>query len=295
MNVGIVQMEPGLRRLTAANSSPMTFRGTNTYLLGKGSVAVIDPGPEDPVHLDALLGATAGGERISHILVTHSHLDHSPLARALAAIADAPVLAFGTHTDGRSPRMRQLARTGLAGGGEGADTAFAPDLRLEDGAIVTGDGWTVEALHTPGHTANHMCFAWNGALFTGDLVMGWASSIISPPDGDLTAFMTSCKRLAGRRDHILYPGHGEPVTDPAGRIAWLIAHRRSRERQILAALGETPEDIPTLTRRVYSDIPPALLAAAERNLLAHLIDLCERGKAAVIGELSSESLFRGIE
>ncbi|MGB8621685.1 MAG: MBL fold metallo-hydrolase, partial [Paracoccaceae bacterium] len=220
---GVVQRpEPGLRLVLAPNPSPMTYWGTNTYLLGTGYVAVIDPGPASDAHLEAILGALAPGERISHILVTHSHVDHSTLAPALSCATGAPVLAFGDSAAGR--RADLAALTGL-GGGEGVDRAFSPDERLADGDIVRGQGWSVTALWTPGHMGNHMCFAWGEALFTGDHVMGWASSMVSPPDGDLTAFMTSLERLATRRDRIFYPAHGAPVRDPAARLAELIAHR----------------------------------------------------------------------
>ncbi|RYH09841.1 MBL fold metallo-hydrolase [Tropicimonas sp. IMCC6043] len=270
------QPEPGLRRLTAPNPSPMTFRGTNTYILGSGDVAVIDPGPDDPAHLAAILAALDPGERVSHIFVTHSHLDHSPLARRLRERTGAPVLAFGTHEDGRRPVMQRLAAEGTIGGGEGIDHAFAPDRRLADRESVAGDGWQIEALWTPGHIANHMCFAWNGALFTGDHVMGWASSLISPPDGDLTAFLDSCARLATREDRVFYPGHGDPVPDPTSRLAWLIDHRRERERQILDELARGPATIGTLAARIYTDTPSRLRSAAERNILAHIIDLEEK-------------------
>lgn len=284
-------LEPGLRRVVAPNPSPMTERGTNSYILGEGAVAVIDPGPDLPAHFEALTAALAPGEAVSHILVTHSHLDHSPLARRLSAATGAPVLAFGTHLDGRSEAMARLAAAGTVGGGEGIDAAFAPDIRLADGDRVTGTTWEVEALHTPGHIANHLCFAWGGALFTGDHVMGWRSSLVSPPDGDLTAFMTSCRRLQGRRDRVYYPGHGAPISTPADRLAWLIDHRLAREAQILDALRQGPADAATLARQIYVDTPALLLAAATRNVLAHLVDLTERGLVAPRGPLAPDTHF----
>ncbi|SDK97893.1 MBL fold metallo-hydrolase [Aliiruegeria lutimaris] len=267
------QLEPGLRRVLAPNPSPMTFRGTNSYIVGTGDVAVIDPGPAMPAHLDALLAALEPGERISHIFITHSHLDHSPLARPLAERTGAPVLAFGTHEEGRSPIMAALAADGMLGGGEGIDTEFAPDIRLADGDTVEAGDWSLQALWTPGHIANHLSFAWNGAVFTGDHVMGWASSLISPPDGDLTAFMASCEKLKTRQDRRYYPGHGDAVENPQERLAWLIHHRRERERQILELLSRAPRTVETLVRGIYTDTPEALFPAAARNVLAHIIDL----------------------
>ncbi|MHC0053174.1 MBL fold metallo-hydrolase [Actibacterium sp. D379-3] len=281
-------LEPGLRRVLAPNPSPMTFRGTNTYLLGEGAVAVIDPGPASPAHLAAILGALSPGERISHILVTHSHVDHSRLVPDLGRATGAPVLAFGDSAAGQRP---DLARLPDLGGGEGVDHAFRPDETLADGAVLHGDGWSVTALWTPGHMANHLSFAWGDALFTGDHVMGWATSMVSPPEGDLTAFMTSLARLVPRRDRVFYPAHGAPVRDPAARLADLIAHRRTRETQILDALGAGPATAAALAARIYTDVPPALLPAATRNVLAHLIDLLGRNMVSTEGRLSAGSLF----
>lgn len=275
-----VTLEPGLRRVLAPNPSPMTLFGTNTYLLGEGAVAVIDPGPALPQHQAAILAALHPGERISHILVTHSHLDHSPLARDLSQATGAPVLGFGPSDAGRSPVMQALAEGGLAGGGEGVDAAFRPDVEMPDGASVEGAGWRLDALHTPGHFGNHLCFRWGRRVFSGDHVMGWASSLVSPPDGDMGAYMASLERLAAAGPSRLYPGHGAPVADPAARIAELAAHRRARERQLLDALAAAPADAATLTRAIYTDTPPALLPAAARNVFAHLIDLWQRGLVA---------------
>lgn len=291
--MSLSEPEPGLRRVLAPNPSPMTFRGTNTYLLGRTEIAVIDPGPDDPAHLEAILGALTRGQRITAILVTHSHLDHSPLARPLAQATGAPVLAAGPSDWGRRPAMQALAEAGVVGGGEGVDLAFRPDRRIGEGDTVSGDGWTVEVMHTPGHMANHLAFAWNRALFSGDLVMGWATSLISPPDGDLTAFMTSVARLGARGDRVHYPGHGDPVADPAARCAELLAHRRTREAQIREALaGLEAASAAELAARIYTDVPRALLPAAERNVLAHLIDLAERNQAETLGDLSPAARFR---
>lgn len=283
-------LAPGLAMVLAPNAGPMTYTGTNTYLLGEETLAVIDPGPDDPAHLAALLAAI-GGRQVSHILLTHSHLDHSPLARLLAAQTGAPVLGFGPSEAGRSPVMTALARQGLAGGGEGIDRDFMPDETLADGAVITGAGWELTALHTPGHIGNHMCFAWGDAVFTGDHVMGWASSLVSPPDGDLSDFMTSCARLAGLDALVFYPGHGAPVTDPAARLDCLMTHRRAREAQILAQLATGPQAVEPLTAAIYTDTARALLPVAERNVFAHLVDLHSRGLVRADPVLSRAATF----
>lgn len=288
-------LEPGLRRILAPNPSPMTYRGTNTYVLGSTALAVIDPGPADDSHLQAILDAVAPDQHISHIIVTHSHLDHSPLARPLAQACGAPVLAFGGAQAGRSAIMQKLAATGMMGGGEGIDSGFTPDICLQDGAEINGDGWTLEALHTPGHIGNHLSLAWGDACFTADHVMGWASSLVSPPDGDLTDFMASCARLAERDWRVFYPGHGAAVSAPRDRLDWLISHRRSRESSILAHLQTAPADAASLAARIYQDTPPALLGAATRNVLAHLIDLMGKSKVSPIGDLHAEAQFTWVE
>ena len=286
------RLAPGLRVVLAPNPSPMTLHGTNSYILGEGEVAVIDPGPAGPGHLRALLDALAPGERVSHILVTQAHLDHAPRARPLAAATGAPVLAFGPATAGRSAAMERLAAAGSIAGGEGVDIGFAPDDTLADGAEVAGRDWTLRAVHTPGHMGNHLSFLWGDAVFAGDHVMGWSTSIISPPDGDMGAYMASLDRLAALRPRRLYPGHGDPVGDPARRIAELAAHRRAREAAILAGLSEGPADAMSLARAIYRDTPAPLLPAAARNVLAHLIDLAERNLAACEGTPTAESRFR---
>ncbi|WP_417741281.1 MBL fold metallo-hydrolase [Salipiger sp.] len=284
-------LAPGLRRIVAPNASPMTYRGTNTYLVGTGGLAVIDPGPMIEAHLDAILAALTPDQRITHILVTHAHLDHSPLARTLSEATGAPVLAFGDATAGRSAAMQALAESGMVGGGEGVDAGFVPDACLPDGALVSGDGWQLEALHTPGHFGNHLSFAWGDVLFSGDLVMGWASSLVSPPDGDLTAFMASLSRLAARRWSCFHPGHGAPVERPAARLTELRDHRLMRETQILTALHTGACDAAGLAARIYTETPAALLPAATRNVLAHLIDLEASGRARALTDLSEKAMF----
>ncbi|TNF12991.1 MAG: MBL fold metallo-hydrolase [Rhodobacteraceae bacterium] len=285
------ELEPGLRRVLAPNPSAMTLWGTNTYLLGRREIAVIDPGPDLPGHLAAILAACPPGARITHILVTHAHRDHSPLARALSRETGAPVHAFGPPEAGRSAVMQALAARGFAGGGEGVDHGFRPDITLAHGDRVTGADWELEALHTPGHMGNHLCFAWGDALFSGDHVMGWASSLVSPPDGDLSDYMASCTALRRRSWRVFHSGHGTAIEAPAERLDWLIAHRRAREASILAALAEGPATATELTHRLYTDVPAGLLPAAARNVFAHLVDLTEKNQARPGGALAFDQAF----
>ena len=285
-----VTLAPGLRRVIAPNPGPMTYWGTNTYLLGTDSLAVIDPGPDMPAHR-AALGAAIGAAAVSHVIVTHSHLDHSPLARWLAAETGAPVCGFGPSAAGRSAAMAALAAQGLDGGGEGVDAAFTPDIRVPDGAMIAGAGWQLLALHTPGHMGNHLSLRWGDAVFSGDLVMGWASTLISPPDGDVGQFLASCARLKGQGARVLYPGHGAPVTDPAARIDWLVAHRAERTAQIRAALAAGPATVPALTARIYTDLAPALQPAAARNVFAHLVALAAENAVRAAPALRPDAVF----
>ncbi|WP_209427313.1 MBL fold metallo-hydrolase [Pararhodobacter sp. SW119] len=279
-----VALAEDLRLLLAPNGSPMTHWGTNTWILGKDAVTVIDPGPADPRHIAALLAALAPAEAVAQILVTHAHLDHSPGARLLAAATGAPVLAMGDARAGRSERMKMLASQEI-GGGEGVDSDFVPDRRLQHEETLEVAGRPLRALHTPGHFGNHMCFLWGEALFSGDHVMGWAPSLVSPPDGDLTDFMQSLRNLRNYGQVSLFPGHGAPVANGQTRISELYAHRKSRESAIRAAIAAGADSVKAIAQRVYVDIDPLLLPAAERNVLAHLIDLEARGLAAVEGAL----------
>ncbi|MDU8946122.1 MBL fold metallo-hydrolase [Ovoidimarina sediminis] len=271
----VTEVADGIRRIIAPNASPMTHWGTNTYLLGAESVVVIDPGPEDAAHFDAILSALGDAE-VTHILVSHAHRDHSPLAARLARRTGAPVCAFGHAAAGRSPVMAALAESGMAGGGEGVDTGFVPDTSIGDGTVIATGAGKIEVIHTPGHMEGHLSFALGDVLFSGDHVMGWASTLISPPDGDLGAFRASCARLLARGDAVYLPGHGAPITETAERVEWLLSHRDAREAAILSALADGAAKAGVLTRRVYTDIPEAMLPMAERNLLAHLIDLAEQ-------------------
>lgn len=268
-------LEPGIRRILAPNPGAMTHWGTNTFIVGEGNVVVIDPGPESEAHFDAILTATRG-ETITHVLVTHAHRDHSPLAKTIAARSGAPLLAFGPPEAGRTHTMAALAKAGLAGGGEGVDHFFCPDATLAHGDLISGDGWQIEVLHTPGHFAGHLAFRFGEAAFSGDHVMDWASSLVSPPDGDLAAFMRTSESLRDAGLRRLYPGHGPQIDNPADRLGWLIAHRLAREAAILGALDSRPLEIKLITTRVYSDISREMLPAAERNVFAHLVDLHER-------------------
>lgn len=283
---------PGrLRRVLAGNPSPMTGPGTWTDIVGSGEVAVIDPGPALEGHLQAVLAALDPGERVAVILVTHAHLDHSALAPALSRATGAPVLAFGTATAGRSPAMQRLVEGGLRSGGEGLDLAFTPDRRLADGEIISGSDWSLRAVHTPGHLGGHLCLAWEEVLFAGDHVMGWAPSLVSPPDGDMGAYMASLARLARQEWRLMLPTHGDPVADPAARLAELTAHRRAREAQVAGALRRGPVPLDAVTAAVYRDLAPALLPAARRNALAHLIDLAERNQAKATPFPGPEALW----
>ncbi|WP_298847981.1 MBL fold metallo-hydrolase [uncultured Ruegeria sp.] len=288
-------LQPGLRRVLAPNPSAMTYRGTNTYLLGDRDIAVIDPGPASEAHLNAILESLEPGQRISHIIVTHTHLDHSPLAAPLAARTGAKIFAYGGPKAGRSFVMSELASQGLAGGGEGIDTAFRPDVEVADGEFISGDGWQLEVIHTPGHLGNHIALAWQDTCFTADHVMGWASSLVSPPDGDLTDFMAACHRLRSREWSVFHAGHGAPITTPAKRLDWLIQHRQSRENQILTALKDTDWTARQLAERIYTETPAALLPAAERNVFAHLVDLTGKKQVTPIGGLSASSVFRRLQ
>lgn len=268
-------LAPGLVCIRADNPSPMTGDGTNTYILGDSKLCVIDPGPDDSGHLDRVLCAI-GQRHVTCILVTHSHKDHSLLAPALSHATGAPVLAYGDSATGRSEEMCALADRGLGGGGEGVDRDFQPDRCLDDGTTIDfGDGQII-AHWTPGHMANHICYQWSDMVFTGDHVMGWAPSLVSPPDGDMRAYMRSLQKLAVLDAEIFYSGHGGPVTDPAARITELLGHRRKRERAILAALQDGPSTIDDLTTKVYTDIGSSLRKAAARNVFAHLVDLHSR-------------------
>ena len=293
-----VDVAPGVRRITCPNPSPYTFTGTQSYLVGQGEVALIDPGPNRPEHLDAILDALRPGERITQILVTHSHLDHSPGASVLSESIDAPIWAHGPHGAGITPTMQALIDTGAEiGGGEGGDLAFSPDHVLAEGDSVTGSGWSLTALYTPGHLSNHHSYILDGAgiVFSGDMVMGFATTLVSPPDGDMATFMASLDKLAARTSDRLYlPGHGQPVENPIDMVRYQIGHRQKRLDQILAALATGPANAEALTRQIYTDINPALMGAAQRNVLASLIGLSDQGRVQVDGAIAVDAVFRTV-
>lgn len=275
-----VMVAPGVRRLTANNPGPFTFTGTNTYLVGEENLAVIDPGPEgDEAHYRTLLAAI-GGRPVSHVLVSHTHRDHSPLSRRLAAETGARLLAEGPHRAARP----------LASGEENpleasADLDFMPDARLGDGEAVEGEGWRLSTVLTPGHAANHACFALEGTgiLFSADHVMAWATSIVAPPDGAMGDYMRSLDRLIARGDRLLLPGHGGPVTAPRPFLRGLKAHRKMRERAILQRVRHGDRTIPAIVAAIYRDTDPRLHGAAGLSVLAHLEDLFSRGLVAAEG------------
>ncbi len=284
------KLAEGLQVVTAPNASPMTYTGTQSYILGEQEVAVIDPGPDSPAHMQALIAALAG-RRVSHILITHSHIDHSPLAGALSRSTGAPIYGFGPSGAGMSDVMQRLVAAGGLEGGEGIDQDFSPDILLKDGDSVSGNGWGLKAFHTPGHMSNHLCFAGEVGLFSGDHVMGWSTTLVSPPDGDLTQFMASLQKLRGRPDETFFPGHGAPLHNPQQMLEYQYKHRQDREAQIQEALGETT--IPLITRKVYQELDPRLLPMAERNVFAHLIDMCEKGIAACEGPIGITARYSG--
>lgn len=285
-----VALHDQVRLLLAPNPGPMTHWGTNTYILGRGHVAVIDPGPDSPAHLAAILRATEN-EVISHILVTHAHADHSPLARRLSEVTGAPVSGFGPAEAGRSTLMAALAETDVLEGGEGRDEAFQPDVLLSNGDKIAGEDWRLDVLHSPGHFAGHLSFVFDGCIFSGDHVMDWSSTLISPPDGDLGAFMATCETLKSSGAARLYPGHGGPIDAVEDRLNWLINHRLSREASILRTLSAKPLSLQMITERVYTDVPRKVLPAAARNVFAHLIDLVERNLITATPRLSTKAQF----
>ena len=256
-----------VRRVLAANPSPFTYTGTQTYIVGTGEVAVIDPGPADPDHIDGILRATAG-ERIIAIVCTHTHRDHSPAAAPLKAASGAEIVGCAPLVlDDSGPRADASF-----------DPSYAPDRLLVDGERLIGPDWTLEAVATPGHTSNHLCYhlVEDNALFTGDHVMGWSTTVVSPPDGDMADYMRSLDKLGARTDALYYPAHGEPVTNPQQFVRGLGGHRKQRERQILKLVGEGVGTIEDMVPSMYKGIDERLYPAAGRSVLAHLIDLRDR-------------------
>ena len=269
------QVAPGIARVLAHNPSAFTFTGTQTWLVGERELSVIDPGPDVPEHVDALIQAI-GGRPVAAILVTHTHRDHSPAAGPLAARTGAPIV-------GCAP----LVLENLGPRADAAfDSSYAPDRVLADGEVIEVDGRRLVAVATPGHTSNHLCFAveGEGALFTGDHVMGWSTTVVVPPDGDMADYMASLEKLRSRDDVIFYPAHGPAIDKPQRYVRSLIGHRLQRERQILRLVGEQPRDIPDIVANAYPGLDPRLTAAAGGSVLAHLVDLERRGLVELVGE-----------
>ncbi|MEB3416732.1 MBL fold metallo-hydrolase [Alteriqipengyuania sp. WL0013] len=273
----VEQLEPLVRRVLADNPSPYTYTGTQTYLVGNSdSLAVIDPGPVTPEHLAALEDAICDA-KVAAIMCTHTHRDHSPAARPLSASTGAPVVGCAPLVlDDSGPRADAPF-----------DETYEPDRVLEDGEAMTGAGWTLTAVHTPGHTSNHLCFALeeSGALFTGDHVMGWSTSVVAPPDGDMAAYMRSLEKLYAREDRVYYPAHGPQVDKPRQLVRGMVGHRRQRERQILRLLDEEARTIRALVPLMYKGLDKRLYPAAGMSVKAHLIDLENRGEVARDGEV----------
>lgn len=274
-----VPVADGVQRLTVNNPSAFTFHGTNSYIVGDTSVAVIDPGPDDEAHYQALMAALAGRE-VTHIFVSHTHRDHSPLAARLKLATGALTVAEGPHRAARP--LHDGERNPFA---ESSDTEFVPDIALGDGKSVSGDGWTLTALHTPGHTANHSAFALDdtGIVFSADHVMAWATTIVAPPDGSMSDYMGSLAKLLRREDRLFLPGHGGPVNDPTAFMRGLRAHRRMREKAVLARIKAGDRTIAEMVKVIYRSTDPRLHGAAALSVLAHIEDLIEKGEVQTDG------------
>jgi glyoxylase-like metal-dependent hydrolase (beta-lactamase superfamily II) len=284
----VEEVVPGVRRLLANNPSPFTFRGTLSYIVGRGQVAVIDPGPLDEAHIAALLDAVRE-ETVTHIFVTHTHRDHSPAVPRIKAATGALVLAEGPHRAARPLHVGEAPRLDASN-----DIEFTPDRALADGEIVGGSGWTIEAVATPGHTSNHMAYAFKEAnvLFSGDHVMAWSTPIVAPPDGAMSDYMASLDKLALRSEPIYLPGHGGPVREAPRFVRYYIRHRQAREASILRRLGKGEADIPAIVRAIYIGLDSRLIKAAGLSVLAHLEDLVTRGLVVTDGQPALDGRYR---
>ena len=278
-------LAPGIRRVIANNPGPFTFSGTGTYILGTGNVAVIDPGPDDQEHIDAILAALEG-ESISHILVTHTHMDHSPGCKKLQAACDAPTYAYGRHGAGKIEQGINAE--------EGGDMDFDPDHLVRHGDIIEGGDWSVECVYTPGHTSNHMCFALREqkALFSGDHVMGWSTSIVSPPDGDMSEYMDSLELLLDRDDVIYWPTHGPSIEEPKAHVRAFIQHRQEREQQIIDCLEQGIFSIREMVPAMYHDTPEFMYPAAARSVLAAMDNLLKKQRVVLASGTGLEGEYR---
>lgn len=281
----VSDVAPGIRRVIAENPSPFTLYGTGTYVLGRGEVAVIDPGPADGAHIAKLLEALEG-ETISHILITHTHMDHSPGCRLLQAHTDAKSYAYGPHGAGKLEQGVPVE--------EGGDMAFEPDKLVRDGEVLSGGDWSVECVYTPGHTSNHMCYQLREtkALFTGDHVMGWSTSIISPPDGDMGAYIASLERLLERDDAVYWPTHGPCIDDPKPHVRAFIEHRLARERQIMGCVRQGVHRIEDMVPLMYTELPEFMYPAAARSVLASMEHLVGNGALKADGGIQLDAAYQ---
>ena len=277
----VEQLESDLAVITADNASPMTFTGTRTYILGAENLIVIDPGPDSEAHLSSIM-KYIGKRKVTDILLTHSHIDHSPLSRQLKTKTGARIIGFGSADEARTSFMKKLSSSLNLGGEEGIDKGLVLDEKVQENQILKLNNYSIEVVHTPGHLSNHICFSLKERkiLFSGDHVMGWATTLISPPDGDLGSFMNSLEKLLVREEVIYYPGHGKPLKEPRKMVLAQIKHRLDREKQILNSVSEISRTPAEIVDEVYTDLNPMLKAAAIRNVLAHLIDLYERDKVS---------------
>ena len=284
----VQEVAPGVRAMVADNPGPFTYKGTISYIVGSGSVAIIDPGPDDVGHINALLNAVRG-ETVSHIFVTHTHRDHSPAAAQIKAATGAKVYAQGPHRPARPLHTGEVRRLDASN-----DLEFRPDVALGDSETVIGSGWTLQAVATPGHTANHMAYAFKEAdlLFAGDHVMAWSTTIVAPPDGAMSDYMASLQKLARRSEPLYLSGHGAPVRDAPRYVQYLIRHRQAREASILHRLAKGAADIPTIVRAVYIGLDPRLVGGAALSVLAHLEELVASGAVATEGPPSLAGIYR---
>lgn len=281
----IQTVSPLVRRITARNPSGFTFHGTGTYIIGHGDVAVVDPGPMIDEHIEALKAALAG-ETVTHILITHTHMDHSPAAAPLKEAWNTRTYGFGPHGSGKAAEGVNIEA--------GGDMDFTPDVTVKDGDVIEGNGWTIECVYTPGHTSNHMCFALleEKALFTGDHVMGWSTSVIGPPDGDMTAYMSSLEKLLARDDQVYWPTHGTCITDTKPFVQAFIDHRLDRERQILECIDEGVTGIPEMVERMYTETDPRMYPAARQSVLSAMIRLVDLGVVASDGDITLDASYQ---
>ena len=282
-----VELLPGIRRLTVNNPSPFTFHGTNSYIVGDETLAVIDPGPEDDDHFAALVAAIRG-RPVSHIFVSHTHRDHSPLAARLKAMTGALTVATGPHRAARPLRIGEVNPLDAS-----ADLDFAPDIAAADGSVIDGDGWALRTIHTPGHAANHAVFALEGTgtLFSADHVMAWATSIVAPPDGAMSDYMASLDKLLARDDTLFLPGHGGALRQPAKFMRGLRSHRKMRERAILERVKAGDRTVADMVAAIYRDTDPRLHGAAGLSVLAHLEDLVARGRVTADDDVSIDAVY----